>query len=115
MRSDPIASVAGRPYWREHDARLIVDAWRISGEPLSRFAPRHGVDPKRLARWANRLKRSESPPLQFHPVRITQADAPGTGTIEIQLHDGPTVRVGRGFQTEDLRRVLAVLEERATC
>jgi len=40
----------------------------------------------------------------------------GSGSaIEIRLAGGQRVRVARGFNAEDLRRVLAVLEEGARC
>jgi hypothetical protein len=35
--------------------------------------------------------------------------------IDIELAGGQRVRVTHGFQTEDLRRVLAVLAEAARC
>ncbi|MGH7893383.1 MAG: IS66 family insertion sequence element accessory protein TnpA [Candidatus Binatia bacterium] len=117
MGSTGVAEVAGLPYWREDDARVIVDAWQRGGEPLPRFAERHGVDPRRLARWAARLKKERREPatLQFHAVRLASTGAPADGSIEIAFGDGRRVRVARGFETEDLRRVLAVLGERATC
>jgi hypothetical protein len=52
--------------------------------------------------------------VRFHPVRL-MASPPEQLPIEIQLVGGGRVRVPRGFETEDLRRVLAVLEEAKTC
>jgi hypothetical protein len=113
-----VAVVAGRPYWRAADARVVVEAWRRSGEPLSRFAKRHGVDLRRIARWASRLGGSGLGAVQFHPVRVTPEASQSWGSsssIEIQLVGGRCVRVARGFAADDLRRVLAVLEEGARC
>jgi transposase-like protein len=112
-----VAEVAGRPYWCETEARVMVKAWRSSGGRLSRFARRHGVDPRRLSRWASRLEGSEPAPMRFHPVRLAEG---GGGqrdgrAIEIELGGGRCVRVPHGFEAEDLRRVLAVLEEAARC
>lgn len=115
MPSKQVAGAVRRRYWREGDARILVDAWKRTGEPLTQFAQRHGVDPKRLARWATRLKKAESGALRFHPVRLTRTAEVAAGPIEIEFRDGCRVRVERGFETEDLRRVLAVLGERATC
>ena len=39
---------AGRAYWREADARVIVEAWEQSGETGAAFARRLGVHPQRL-------------------------------------------------------------------
>ena len=33
-KSRELADLAERSYWREDDARRIVDAWRESGEPV---------------------------------------------------------------------------------
>lgn len=113
-----VAVVAGRPYWRAADARVVVEAWRRSGEPLSRFAKRHGVDPRRIARWASRLRGSGGPgALQFHPVRLAPEASQiwGSSSIEIELVGGRRVRIAGGFAADDLRRVLAVLEEEVRC
>jgi hypothetical protein len=112
MRSDPLAVVAGKRYWRARDARIIVEAWRRAGEGLSRFATRYGVDSQRLSRWARKLKRAQPGTLRFHPARLMPA---ATGSIEIDLGNGRRVRVPRGFEPDDLRRVLAVLAESAAC
>jgi hypothetical protein len=110
-----IAEVAVRRYWREAEARVMVEAWRNSGESLSEFARRHGVDPRRVARWAWRVEGSEPAPVRFHPVRLADHDGGGGSAIEIHLVGGHRVRVPSGFQTEDLRRVVAVLEVGTPC
>ena len=70
-RNSEVAQVAKQRYWREADARVMVEAWRISGGTLSEFADRHGVDPKRIARWAWRLGRPKPEAVHFHPVRLS--------------------------------------------
>lgn len=114
-RKGSVAEVAVRRYWREAEARVIVDAWRNSGESLSGFARRHRVDPRRVARWAGQVDGSEPAPVRFHPVRLADHDGGAGAAIEIQLVGGPRVRVPPGFQTEDLRRVLAVLDPGRPC
>jgi hypothetical protein len=116
-RKTGVTEVAARPYWREAEARTVVEAWRNSGESLSGFARRHGVDPGRVARWAARLERA-STPVRFHPVRLARLrehDDGGGAAIEIHLVGGQRVRVAPGFQAEDLRRVLAVLQPGTPC
>lgn len=112
-----VAEVAGRPYWRETEARVMVRAWQSSGSTLSGFAGRHGVDPRRLSRWVSRLEGSEPAAMRFHPVRLAEGGGgQGDGrAIEIELGGGRCVRVPHGFEAEDLRRVLAVLQEAARC
>ena len=116
-RKADVLEVAGRGYWREGDGRVMVEAWQRTGEPLWRFAKRHGVDPRRLSRWVSRLERSEPERVRFHPVRLADDGAGSRGgcAIEIELCGGRRVRVAHGFESEDLRRVLAVLEEEARC
>ena len=117
FRKGELRALAGRSYWREVDARRIVEGWQKSGEPVSVFAGRLDIDPRRVSRWASRLERSQRAALHFHPVRVAGGDAPGRGDafIDIEVGRGRRVRVAPGFAAEDLRRVLAVLDERATC
>src|SRR3989304_3471866 len=98
-----VRQVAERRYWR--------------GGALARFAGPRGVGPRRLARWVSRLSGAGEGSLRFHPVRLVESppETGGGAPIEIQLAGGRRVRVPRGFETEDLRRVLVVLEEAATC
>ena len=115
-KRDMLEQVAKRGYWREADARALIEAWRSSGEPLSRFARRYGIQRSRLTRWVKRLEGTA--PMVLHPVRLvakaTNASG-GDGTIEIQLADGPCVRVAHDFQSGDLRRVLMVVTEWLPC
>ena len=118
-RRSEVLQVSRRRYWKEIEARVMVEAWRSGGETLSEFAARYGVDPKRIARWASRLQgpRPEPEAVRFHPVRLVGVE-PGEGSgpaIEIRLVGGRSVRVARGFDAEDLRRVLAVLEPETRC
>lgn len=117
-KTDGLRQVAKRGYWREADARVLIESWRSSGEPLARFAKRYGVERKRLARWLTRLQEAAPEPLTLHPVRLM--GRPGAGSsggtgIEIELAEGLRVRVPHGFAVEDLRRVLAVLAESTPC
>ena len=106
-----VRRVVERGYWREAEARVVVEAWRESGEELSRFARQQGVDPRRLSRWARRLgvERGRSP--RFHPVRLvgTAAAIENGVPIEIELATGQRIIVPHGFATDDLHRVLALL------
>lgn len=116
-RTGALAELAKRVYWREDDARRIVEAWQDSGEPISRFARSLGVDWRRVSRWARRLGRSEEARLRFHRVRVTdeQASHARAAYIAIDMGHGRCVRVAAGFATDDLRRVLAVLDESRPC
>jgi hypothetical protein len=123
-----IAVLAKRPYWRERDARLVVEAWRWSGESQASFARRHGLDPKRLGRWARRLgasagrlrvKAVRQEAIRFHPVRLIGQEsavrgapyAAAPGGIEIVLPGGQCIRVAGGFDLGDLARVLLAVAQ----
>ena len=111
-----LQALVRRSYWREEDGRQIVEAWRRSGEPVSVFAGGLGIDPRRVSRWATRLNDTGSP-VQFVPVRVATGESDGRrqACIEIDLGGERRVRVTPGFTSEDLRRVLAVLDEHRTC
>jgi hypothetical protein len=120
-RAKVTAAVAKR-YWREGDARVVVEAWRGSGVSLSDFAAEVGVHSRRVGRWVARLDGSsggtDEAGIGFHPVRIVSSVVEKfcrTEAIEVCLGDGRRVRVPGGFVAEDLARVLAVLEGRVSC
>jgi hypothetical protein len=110
-----VREVVSNGYWREEEARAVVAAWRASGERLAVFARRHGVQPRRVARWHRRL--DAAAPMHFHPVRVIGAVAspPSPAAMEIELPHGERIRLPRGFDTDDLRRLLAVLDASASC
>ncbi|HET9694657.1 MAG TPA: hypothetical protein VFP48_09730 [Steroidobacteraceae bacterium] len=123
-----LAGAAGKKYWREAEARQVIQAWERSGQDLSGFAARHGLKAARLARWASRLGKravgrrgrisAGAAPLKlrFHPVAlIGTTPAVETSAIEVVLLDGRRVRVPSGVASEDLDRVLGVLEGRNRC
>jgi transposase-like protein len=116
-RTRALTVLANRSYWREDDARRIVDAWQDSGESIVAFARRLGLTRQRLSRWVTRLGRSEPGRLHFHPVRVADA-APrrsAAACIDIELVDGRRVRIAPGVAADDLRCVLAVLAEQTAC
>lgn len=107
----------GRPRWTMAEGELMVAALRASGETPAAFAQRHGLHEVRVQRWVARVgkkARSAAParPVGFAPVRVTSAQ-PATSGLEVVV-GGAVVRVGRGFDDELLRRVVAALGE-ASC
>ena len=102
-----------RTYWRERDARLVLGELRASGKPVSTFAREHGISVARLYRWRTRLE--STPTLaEFLPMRLTAAP-PEVADLELLIGDGIRVRVPRGFCTDTLGRLLAVLGGEASC
>ena len=117
----------------------LIDQWRQSGLSLPAFCAQHGIPRGTMQNWvykpalrraveeARRAARAaEAPqahrPLRpdpapaFLPVRIAEvtvaARPPERTGVEIVLGTGRRVVVGVDFDTETLRRVVAVLEGR---
>jgi len=107
-----LLGVVGKRRWSEREARIVMSAWRGSGETMWAFARERGLVAQRLYRWARQLRGGESS-VGFHPVRLVEGSRAVEGRkIEIVLMDGRRVRVGEGFSPEELDRVLDVLEGR---
>jgi len=105
-----ISKVIGKRRWAEADAQIVVSAWRRSGKGISEFAGENGLSVQRLRRWSERVQGGSSGKVRFHPVRVLGGESVA---IEVVLLDGRRVRVGEGFSSEELGRVLEVLEGRA--
>jgi transposase-like protein len=116
-RKQAVRAVAGSRYWREPAARVMVDAWRDSGETVAAFAARHGLDVRRLTRWVRKLEAKTDGLVPFHPVRLVSVAETQSAEAPIEIAIGATycVRVPPGFRIEDLRGVLAVLERDPSC
>jgi len=107
----------GRPRWTMAEGELMVAALRASGETPAAFARRHDLHEVRVQRWVARVGRKARSaarvrPVGFVPVRVTSAQPAASG-LEVVV-GGAVVRVGRGFDDELLRRVVAALGE-ASC
>jgi transposase-like protein len=116
QKDGAIAETVARRRWRAADARVLIEAWRQSGQTLTAFAQSHDVHPERLGRWHRLLRTELQAPVRFHPVQVRQIQPqraePGE-RIELVLLDGRSIRVPHGFDAGDLRRVLHVLEAEA--
>ena len=92
---------------------------RESGESLSAFAQRHGIDPQRLYSWRRKLDAarggdSSAPSEAFVPVRVVpEARTTPASAFELVLGMGRVIRVSADFDAQALRRLVEVLEEGA--
>jgi transposase-like protein len=129
MSSSPEFSIALRARrWRVSHAEVVLVALERSGLSLARFARRHGLHVKRLARWRARLRegRSARPapgrPLQLVEVTLREDQEPGSEVELVPRPSPPSLRlavtVGQatvdipvGFDQAHLRRVVATLAE----
>lgn len=120
--TDELRRIARRRYWREADARRVVDAWRQSEASAAAFARRYQLDPQRILRWAKDLDGPGSQPsaVRFHPVRLVDRGASATvafapPVIEVVLLGGRRVRVPPGVDPSELARILDVVERAPSC
>jgi transposase-like protein len=106
-----VEEIAAKRRWNAADATVVVEAAAKSGLALRTFAEQQGIEPHRLYRWRRALRRRahEPAPVRFAEV-VVRPDLDAAHPIELVLVSGHVVRVGRGFDAEALRRLLAVLE-----
>ena len=124
-----VAAPIARRRWTNEQKRQLVWGGLNSGQPLARYARRHGIHPSVAHRWlrtfAKPLLAGQEDDLtaQFAEVRVTEVPrspaVPPSPTaslgsiIEIELSRGRCIRVGPDVDAEAPRRVLAVLEPSA--
>ena len=115
---------------RARQMRAVLERWKRSGVPLSRFAEREGIGRKTLYRWRLRLGvggrrlrpgRPKRAPgsvgrvgaaLTFLELkRQRPMAAPSAMSFEVELGDGTTVRVPAGFDALALRALLDTLRQ----
>lgn len=105
------AAAARNPYWREQDARVVLEEWSSSGLELEEFARRHELS---LRRWSMRL--GQRGVMRFQPVELrfdgfsTREGVTGEGGVAVGLRGGRRVAVGRDFDEELFARVVRVVE-----
>ena len=128
-----VATPIVRRRWTEEQKRQLVWDGLNSGQPLARFARRHGIHASVVHRWLRAFARpmltapQAEPPATFAAVRIAEPveeqavmlraspppppahQAPG-GQIEIELVGGRRIRVGHDVDIDLLRRLIVALE-----
>lgn len=118
-KTKDLGKIAESRYWRREDAEVVVNAWRASGDTLAGFARKWSLTPERISRWAANLDgKDEEPDASFLPVRVVEsarsaavdesamASASWVGEV---CHGDFVVRVPRGFATDEMARLLAVV------
>ena len=98
--------------------RKLVKEWRASGEPVGRFAARHGMSENGFRYWRlqfapGRLAPPIKDPVAFAPARVVDDGAPaGPAALEIRLATGDVIRADSGISIDRLRSVIQLLRER---
>jgi len=91
--------------WR----RLISEQMR-SGKSVAAFCREGKLCPSHFYWWKKRLR--EHTTARFVEVQVAESptNLPGDSRIEVRLQNGRSLMVGRGFDPEHVRGLLAVVE-----
>ena len=94
-----------RTKWR----RLISEHAR-SGQTVTAFCREHGLCRPYFFAWKKRLR--EDTAVKFLEVQLSETTptAARDSRVEIRLQNGRSLLVGRGFDAEQVRALLAVVE-----
>lgn len=104
--------------WSEREGRAMLEALARSGQTVREFARRHEVQEQRIRAWTKRFPEVKPSSPTFVPVRVkAKAEVVETRAagVEVKLRGGHTVRIGPDFDAALFRRVIAALEEGASC
>jgi transposase-like protein len=119
-RVEVISGVARRRRWRRSDKARIVAESYAPGASATAVAVRHGLHRNQIFAWRRELRNhvalvgAGAP--EFVPVRLASpaetgpAKMEGGSRIEV-IAAGVTIRLGTGFNTDALRRVLQIVRE----
>ena len=97
----------------ESRARATLEDWRRSGLSAAKYAKRAGVSGTTLTRWRARFGDSEVSSPRF--ARVVLRESPKAVARDeceyvIEVGNGRRIRVGAGFDADELGRLLAVVE-----
>ena len=114
---DPLQHALKQARWRPEQAKLIVDAWKASGQSMDAFCEKHGVAFDRLNKWAQRFHRQKRPvpaaKLNFLPVKVTEPKPLHTpmpeDSMDIRLPTGIGISIRPGFDATAVKRLIETL------
>jgi transposase len=121
-RVEVIGGVGRRRHWpRSEKARIVAESY-APGASATAVAVRHGLNRNQIFTWRRQL-RNPMPLIdgampEFVPVALASSvesampAADGSSRIEV-IAAGLTIRLGTGFDSGDLRRVLQIVRELA--
>ena len=121
-RVEVISGVARRRRWPHSEKARIVAESYAPGASATAVAVRHGLHRNQIFAWRRQLRNhvalvgAEGP--EFVPVRLASPAETGptmmagSNRIEV-IAAGLTIRLGAGFDSGDLRRVLQIVRELA--
>jgi len=95
-------STAKQDVWGAH-----LDAWKASGLSMRGYCLKEGIGLNGLRYWRDKVGESESRHKVVKlPVKLGLAEP----MIEVVMGDRFTIRLPKGFQTQELKALIEVLE-----
>jgi len=92
------------------EKQQVVDAWRRSGLPKTRFARENALPPTSLSKWIAAAEEAALPATRFVPVHVVEPSVAPAGPLVIQVAGtGHRVEVPAGFDAVELRRLVDAL------
>jgi hypothetical protein len=90
--------------------RRLISEQMQSGESVAAFCRERELRASHFFWWKKRLR--ENTTARFVEVRVAEspANVVGDSRIEVRLQNGRSLMVGRGFDPEHVRGLLAVVE-----
>lgn len=102
-----------RGQWTEVDARGVLNALAKGGLSVVRFSEERGITPQRVYWWKQKLGQPNATSMSLLFVRVLNSPppAPRRGEpVTVLLRSSHMVKVGRDFDEEVFKRVVALLE-----
>lgn len=110
---------------KEHYWRGVLLHWQRSGQRVRSYCLQHGVSEPSFYAWRRTIQERDRQATRRPQRRLGTADglpafvpvtvAAAPPSLEVVLDDSRTIRVPAGFDAATLRRLLAVLDEAASC
>lgn len=91
--------------------RALIEEQEASGQTVREFAASRGVAPATVFWWRSRLRREARADAELVPVEVVEAGSDRSTAIELVVGDGIVLRLPRGVDEADLRRVLATIQK----
>ncbi len=104
------------PMTRTEEMRMVLDRWRASGQSLMAFGRQEDLPYSQLVYWKRKFEGDaptesvELVPIQVAPDGADVSTRPSARKIEVWLANGICLDVASGFDAEELRRLVGVLQ-----
>jgi transposase-like protein len=101
--------------WTREQARAALAALASSGEPVTRFAARHGLGAHRVYEWRRRLGAEVVSAATFVELARPTEVSTVADRFEVILRSGDQLRIPATFDAVALGRLIAILRRSASC